>query len=164
MEIEVTYLGIVADGKFIPKETIAEYFTTYGGSFVKSIGEALRHADPFNTYKLLDTFKEYVIQYLNVFNITENEIYKSKYPEPIEEKLVASAVKVGNIIAIGKRHGDAIFIARKVYGIQHVGVDREGFLTNYGRYLDRDEALKFLKEKDERRRGNVKFLFSEDLR
>lgn len=79
---------------------------------------ALRHADPFNTYKLLDTFREYVAQYLEMFNITENEIYKSKYPEPITEKVVASAVKYGRTIVTGKRHGDAIFLAHQLCGIK----------------------------------------------
>lgn len=162
MVIEITYLWVIADGKFIPKETIAEYFSSYGGSFVKSIGEALRHADPFNTYKLLDTFKEYVTQYIQTFDNTERGIGR----EPVDEKIVASAVniKISGLVTIGKRHSDAMRIANRVYGVKKIPVEDTGFLTNYGRYLDRDEALEFLKKKDEKKRGNVTYLFSEDLR
>lgn len=55
-------------------------------------------------------------------------------------------------------------IANRVYGVKKMPAEDTGFLTNYGRYLDRDEALEFLKKKDEKRRGNVTYLFSEDLR
>lgn len=109
----VVYNDKHPDGILIPKETIAELFTTYGGSFVRSLGEALRHADPFNTLDLLLTFNRYVKYYLTDFYDVEKGQIKQ-----VEEKVVASAVKVGKTVVAGKRHGDAIFLAHQLYGIK----------------------------------------------
>ena len=40
--------------------------TSFGGSFVKALGEALRHADEMNTTKIKETFPEYWKQYLEM--------------------------------------------------------------------------------------------------
>ena len=50
---------------------IAEAFVQYWWSFVRCIGQALRHADPFNVAKILSTRPNYVQQYCNEFIIPE---------------------------------------------------------------------------------------------
>ena len=47
------------------KVTVSENMIRYGGSFIKALGEALRHADPMNTTKIKHTFSKYWEQYLN---------------------------------------------------------------------------------------------------
>jgi hypothetical protein len=42
---------------------IIERMEIYGGSFVKSLANCFRHADPINRQKLKETFKEYWKQY-----------------------------------------------------------------------------------------------------
>ena len=37
---------------------ISEYWIKFWWSFMKKIGEALQHADPINTKKLLETFED----------------------------------------------------------------------------------------------------------
>lgn len=40
--------------------------TTYGGSFVKYIGEALRRADQYNTRRLQEAFPDYMETYWDI--------------------------------------------------------------------------------------------------
>lgn len=42
---------------------IIEAMETYGGSFVKSLSQCFRHADPINFKKLKDAFPEYWEKY-----------------------------------------------------------------------------------------------------
>ena len=42
-------------------------FEKYGGSFVQSLGHCLVCADPINTKKIMETFQEYVEQYVFEF-------------------------------------------------------------------------------------------------
>ena len=42
-------------------------FETYGGSFVKALWYCLSYADPINTKKIMETFQEYVEQYVFEF-------------------------------------------------------------------------------------------------
>ena len=51
----------------IETATIIQLWERFGGSFVKSLAVALQRADPVNTYKLLDTFSNYISEYLEVF-------------------------------------------------------------------------------------------------
>lgn len=39
---------------------------TYGGSFVKALGEALSHADSFNQGKIASTWPEFWDEYLDI--------------------------------------------------------------------------------------------------
>ena len=48
------------------KYWIAQAMRTYGGSFVKHIGEALIHADKHNTKRLQEAFPDYMEQYLDI--------------------------------------------------------------------------------------------------
>ena len=59
---------------------IAEAFERYGGSFVHSLGIALRHADPFNVAKILSTRPNYVQQYCNQFIIPQYHEEKQREP------------------------------------------------------------------------------------
>lgn len=45
---------------------VAEAMQTYGGSFVKSLGVALLHADRENTRRVKQTWPEYWQKYLNM--------------------------------------------------------------------------------------------------
>lgn len=46
------------------KTKISDNMVTYGGSFVKGLGEALLHADSHNTYKVAITWPMFIKQYL----------------------------------------------------------------------------------------------------
>lgn len=59
-----------------------------------------------------------------------------------QEKILCACVLIqGNIAVFGKRHGDAIFIAKNVYGCESVPVDKQGFRTNKKRFLERKKAF-----------------------
>lgn len=59
MEDIETTKKIEEEKYFVIKSMIA-----YGGSFVKSLGGALSHADHINTKKIKETFSEYWEEYL----------------------------------------------------------------------------------------------------
>ena len=150
-------LGVKYDGEFIPKEEIADLFIEFGGSFVQSLWESLRRADMNNTVKLLTAFENYVRDYLIRFhNRNDEEI------EP--ERLVASAIKFNGNIVAGKRHGGAIFMAQRFHGLKRGQTYIQWFVTNYGRFVERSEALAFAKEHWQLN-PNLKrsLLYSEDL-
>ena len=48
------------------KIIVADNMVSYGGSFVKALGEALLHADPINTRKIKETFPEYWDRYFKI--------------------------------------------------------------------------------------------------
>jgi hypothetical protein len=85
--------------------------------------------------------------------------------------IIASAIKLADgQIFLGKRHGDAIFAAHKILGLDHVSFVEDGFLTSGFQFLDRKEAYKYAKKTGQFKRmdtGNHvyrgKELFSEDL-
>ena len=54
---------------FVEKYYIAESFETFWWSFLQNLWKALFHADNNNTLKLLETFKEYVLEYIDNFII-----------------------------------------------------------------------------------------------
>lgn len=62
-------------------------------------------------------------------------------------------------IEIGRRHND--ILAR--FGKSHLDVTKQGFYTSYGRYVDREEALKIAKDAGQVKETDNKQLFSEDL-
>lgn len=59
----------MSDNKYSSEEIrqvaheIAENMITYGGSFVKCIGQAMHHADYFNLMTLIKAFPEYMNEY-----------------------------------------------------------------------------------------------------
>lgn len=44
-------------------DSMLEAMETYGGSFVKALANAMRHADPNNYTKLVSAFSNYVSEY-----------------------------------------------------------------------------------------------------
>lgn len=46
------------------KDDLIDAFEKYGGSFVQSLWNCLRCADPINTWKIFDTWKNYVEEYV----------------------------------------------------------------------------------------------------
>ena len=58
------------------KSELADAFEKYGGSFVQSLGLALRNADCINADKLIKAFENYVIEYAFEF-ILPDQIEKS---------------------------------------------------------------------------------------
>jgi len=60
-DIKISMYNKIEDEKI----TVADNMVKFGGSFVRSLGEALYHADPINTRKIKDTFSEYWEQFLN---------------------------------------------------------------------------------------------------
>ena len=68
----------------IHKTEIADAFCTYGGSFVKCLGDALYHADHINSSKLLNTRSGYVEEYANKFIFPTKPYYEEKQREPGE--------------------------------------------------------------------------------
>lgn len=45
------------------KLAVIENMETYAGSFVKALAKCFLTADPINTFKLTDTFIDYVLEY-----------------------------------------------------------------------------------------------------
>lgn len=68
----------------VPYTYIAEAFEKYGGSFVRSLWTALRHADPFNVAKILSTRPSYVQQYCNQFIIPKLQQNEEEQNQPGE--------------------------------------------------------------------------------
>lgn len=62
-------------------------------------------------------------------------------------------------IEIGRRHND--ILAR--FGKDVLCVTQQGFYTSWGRFVDREEALKIAKEAGQVEETNSSRLFSEDL-
>lgn len=62
-------------------------------------------------------------------------------------------------IEIGRRHNDILVR----FGKSHLDISKQGFYTSYGRFVDREEALKIAKESGQVKETNSKRLFSEDL-
>lgn len=62
-------------------------------------------------------------------------------------------------IEIGRRHNDILVR----FGESHLDVTQQGFYTSYGRFVNREEALKIAKEAGQVKETNSKRLFSEDL-
>lgn len=62
-------------------------------------------------------------------------------------------------IEIGRRHNDILVR----FGKSHLDISKQGFYTSYGRFVDREEALKIAKEAGQVKETNSKRLFSEDL-
>lgn len=54
------------DISFEEKLRVQENMIKYGGSFVKSLGRALRCADPSNTKRIKKAFPEYWVKYLEL--------------------------------------------------------------------------------------------------
>lgn len=50
----------------IKDERMIDAMDTFGGSFVKSLANAMMHADSINYLKLIDAFPEYVRQYVDM--------------------------------------------------------------------------------------------------
>ena len=61
------------------KHFVALGMQTYGGGFVKLLGESLLHADKSNSLKIKDTFSEYWEEYLEKGKDLEIQT-KSKLP------------------------------------------------------------------------------------
>jgi len=55
---------------------VSRAMNKYGGSFVKRLGDALLHADPNNTQKIKDTFSEYWIKYLEIYETKMKDEYE----------------------------------------------------------------------------------------
>lgn len=150
-------LGVEYNGNYVSKEEIADLFIEFGGSFVQSLWESLYRADMINTQILLECFKFYVTDYLDRFYEKTNENPK--------EVIIASAIQFGKKIVPGRRHGDALFVAAKVYGLKRWENYTQWFITNHGRFMNRQYACKFAKENGQLP-GNIhkSILYSEDLR
>jgi hypothetical protein len=84
-----------------------------------------------------------------------------------------SAIKKDNKIYVGKRHGEC-FAKMTRCGVKNVGIDSvQGFITNKGKFVDREEAYKIAKSCGQYKReqlcsedcalSTLKILFSEDL-
>lgn len=87
----------------------------------------------------------------------------------IEEYIVCSAIKLGNIVVAGVRHDDCVntivALKGKEYLIECVDNGRytEGFVTSTGRFMDREQAYKFAVENGQVEENDSEILASEDL-
>ena len=59
------------EGFHAEKLLVANAMTKYGGGFVKSLGEALFHADTHNTIKIKNAWPEYWKQYAEMSGYNE---------------------------------------------------------------------------------------------
>ena len=87
---------------------------------------------------------------------------KSKDPKKEEiERIEVSAVLHEGSVYTGKRHGDAIRAAVEATGKKPV-TGKQGFVTNTGRFVSREEAVKIALAAGQITEAKDK-LFSEDL-
>lgn len=87
-----------------------------------------------------------------------------------KEKIVCAAIKLGDVIVQGVRHSDCIRTVQGLLGplfdISYYidnGKYTEGFVTNIGRFMDREEAYKFAVESGFIEPSEPEILASEDL-
>lgn len=73
----------------------------------------------------------------------------------------AAVIHCGRIF-LGRRHGDAIKIAVEQTGIKPVQVDSQGFITEEGKFVDRQEAARIAFEAGQISQPKEE-LYSEDL-
>lgn len=89
--------------------------------------------------------------------------HKVKVPTSEPETVTCAAIRVGDQIFYGKRHSDCIFLANRING-EPPRERIEGFLTDMGRFVDREEAMDIaIKAKQVSRDHSGTRLFSEDL-
>jgi hypothetical protein len=111
------------------------------------------------------------------------EWYEKKYAEMLEiaktsilpEVCLCAAIKYNNKIYRGHRHGDCMRAIEGVVSFDHTRREmlhmdmygEQGFLTNYGRYVSREEGRKLQEDAEIKSADSegyrVKTLFSEDL-
>ena len=90
------------------------------------------------------------------------EKFPQRGPEKEEiEKIVKSAVMVNGLVYTGKRHNDAIQAAVRETGIRPI-TGEQGFVTNTGRFVSRQEAAQIAFEAGQTKELKDK-LFSEDV-
>lgn len=64
-----------------------------------------------------------------------------------EEIIAACVITDRGLPVLWKRHWDAIFLAVQVYGSKPpIKINKQGFRTNKGRFVDRFEGMKLAKE------------------
>lgn len=61
---------------YYEQHKVARSMIKWGGSFIRSIGDALMHADRINAQKIHDAFPEYWEEYLKKKSDEVNEITK----------------------------------------------------------------------------------------
>ena len=54
------------------KISVADAMTKHGGSFVRSLGQSIYHADPINTQKIHDAFYGYWQEYKKIAEQTKD--------------------------------------------------------------------------------------------
>ena len=86
----------------------------------------------------------------------------------MKEEIKHAAVKATNgFICLGKCHADCFFQGRNLGLEMSKKSSAQGFLTNKGRYVKRDEAAKIAKKagqlKPDKQRKTVSYLLSEDI-
>lgn len=84
------------------------------------------------------------------------------------ERILCAAIKMSindeTIIISGYRHGDCFNIIHKLCPNKYINQDEQGFLTSFGRFVDRIEAKKIAKQADQLIRNSVfSELISEDI-
>lgn len=84
------------------------------------------------------------------------------------ECIVAAAVKYGDVVAFVPKPGRHHTVTYAVYnelGARTGGNREQGFVTNFGRFVDREEGLAIARASSQikQKHGNQNLLFSEDM-
>lgn len=93
---------------------------------------------------------------------------KESLTAPAPERIVAAAVKYGDLIVIAPRPGRHHHVLNGMYALGDnpiAGPEDQGFLTSEGRFVSREVAVHIATDADQivKKHGHPGLLFSEDL-
>lgn len=77
--------------------------------------------------------------------------------------IVKSAILYEGQIFVGKRHPEIMMTIREIYSDSYISQDMQGFFTDTGVFLNREDAKKHAKECGQLKLEFSKTLTSEDL-